>query len=148
MISSCCFPDLSHSGRSTNTGHGYEEAISATGLYPILSMRKFCNFHFIYSFIFSSLLQSRNQYWSEPFRYSYYIRCDIANVGYGKFHYRLLALCGWALSSDAIEILCISFVLPSATCELNLSDSDKGWLNSCVFLGGLNGLHMWPDNYV
>jgi VNT family MFS transporter (synaptic vesicle glycoprotein 2) len=29
-----------------------------------------------------------------------------------------------------------------------LSDSDKGWLNSCVFLGGLNGLHMWPDNYV
>lgn len=55
--------------------------------------------------------------------------------GYGKFHYLLLALCGWALSSDAIEILCISFVLPSATCELNLSDSDKGLLNSCMFLG-------------
>ena len=56
-------------------------------------------------------------------------------IGYGVFHYKLLALCGWALSSDAIEILCISFVLPSATCELDLSDSDKGWINSSVFLG-------------
>eukprot|EP00914_Ancora_sagittata_P035108 GHVO01070863.1.p1 GENE.GHVO01070863.1~~GHVO01070863.1.p1 ORF type:complete len:107 (-),score=11.55 GHVO01070863.1:218-538(-) len=76
--------EYSQSGRS-NTGHGYEEAITATG--------------------------------------------------YGKFHYLLLALCGWALSSDAIEILCISFVLPSAACELDLSDSDKGLLNSCMFLG-------------
>uniref|UniRef100_X1ZMR5 Major facilitator superfamily (MFS) profile domain-containing protein n=1 Tax=Capitella teleta TaxID=283909 RepID=X1ZMR5_CAPTE len=90
-----CFLEYSNSGQldRSQTGHGYEEAINATG--------------------------------------------------YGKFHYLLLALCGWALSSDAIEILCISFVLPSATCELNLSDSDKGLLNSCMFLGMMFGGYLW-----
>ncbi len=55
--------------------------------------------------------------------------------GYGKFHCVLLALCGWALSSDAIEVLAISFILPPATCDLHMSNSDKGLLNSSVFLG-------------
>ena len=56
-------------------------------------------------------------------------------TGYGMFHYKLLALCGWALSSDAIEVLAISFILPPATCDLGLSNSDKGLLNSSVFCG-------------
>ena len=55
--------------------------------------------------------------------------------GYGKFHYLLLALSGWALSSDAIEVLSISFILPPGTCDLNLSNSDKGWLNAIIFIG-------------
>ncbi len=59
-------------------------------------------------------------------------------AGYGRFHYTLLALCGWALSSDAIEVLAISFILPPATCDLNMSNSDKGLLNSSVFLGTLS----------
>lgn len=63
--------------------------------------------------------------------------------GYGRFHYQLLALCGWALSSDAIEILSISFVLPPAMCQLQLSDSSKGWLNSAVFLGMMFGGYIW-----
>ncbi|KAK2164521.1 hypothetical protein LSH36_62g00013 [Paralvinella palmiformis] len=66
-----------------------------------------------------------------------------AKIGYGRFHYCLLALCGWALSSDAIEILSISFILPPATCELSLSDSSKGWLNSAVFLGMMLGGYIW-----
>jgi len=44
----------------------------------------------------------------------------IAKTGFGRFHYWLLFVCGWANASDAIEILCISFVLPSATCDLSL----------------------------
>ena len=39
------------------------------------------------------------------------------------------------MSSDAIEVLAISFILPPATCDLGLSNSDKGLLNSSVFLG-------------
>ena len=35
-------------------------------------------------------------------------------AGYGRFHYWLAFICGWANASDAIEILCISFLLPSA----------------------------------
>ena len=35
-------------------------------------------------------------------------------AGYGGFHYWLAFICGWANASDAVEILCISFLLPSA----------------------------------
>ena len=35
-------------------------------------------------------------------------------AGYGRFHYWLAFICGWANASDAVEILCISFLLPSA----------------------------------
>ncbi|KAI0209926.1 Synaptic vesicle glycoprotein 2C [Lamellibrachia satsuma] len=67
----------------------------------------------------------------------------VAVTGYGWFHYQLLALCGWAVSSDAIEILSISFILPPATCDLHLSDSDKGWLNSSLFIGMMVGGYLW-----
>ena len=67
--------------------------------------------------------------------YSSVLLNSIVFLGYGAFHYKLLALCGWALSSDAIEILSISFILPPATCEMELTNTMKGWLNSSVFLG-------------
>ncbi|BFZ14245.1 hypothetical protein BsWGS_17284 [Bradybaena similaris] len=63
--------------------------------------------------------------------------------GRGKFHIILLVLCGWAVSSDAIEVLSVSFLLPSATCDLSLTSSDKGWLNSIVFLGMMVGGYVW-----
>lgn len=56
-------------------------------------------------------------------------------LGYGKFHYKLLALCGWALSSDAVEVLCISFVLPSATCDFKMTGFYKGLLTAIIFIG-------------
>ena len=55
--------------------------------------------------------------------------------GFGKFHYWLLLVCGWANASDAVEILCISFLLPSAECDLKLTTSDKGWLSATLFIG-------------
>ena len=67
----------------------------------------------------------------------------VAATGYGAFHVRLLLLCGWAVSSDAIEILSISFVLPPATCDLQLTDQDKGWINSSVFVGMMIGGMFW-----
>ena len=39
------------------------------------------------------------------------------------------------MSSDAVEVLSVSFLLPSATCDLQLSSQDKGWLNAIVFVG-------------
>jgi hypothetical protein len=55
--------------------------------------------------------------------------------GYGKFHYLFLLVCGLANASDAVEVLCISFLLPSAECELKLTTSDKGWLSAIMFIG-------------
>ncbi|KAK3580500.1 hypothetical protein CHS0354_001097 [Potamilus streckersoni] len=67
----------------------------------------------------------------------------LKQVGYGKFHVALLLLCGWAVSSDAIEILSVSFMLPSAECDLHLSSGDKGWLNAIVFIGMMVGGYFW-----
>ena len=39
------------------------------------------------------------------------------------------------MSSDAIEVLSVSFMLPSAQCDLHLTSSDKGWLNAIIFGG-------------
>ena len=49
----------------------------------------------------------------------------LSSAGFGKFHYWLLFVCGWANASDAVEILCISFVLPAATCDFALTSEDK-----------------------
>ncbi|XP_023330505.1 synaptic vesicle glycoprotein 2B [Eurytemora carolleeae] len=67
----------------------------------------------------------------------------IKECGYGKFHYILLMVCGWANASDAIEILCISFLLPSAECDLNLSAERKGWLSAILFVGMMVGGYVW-----
>ena len=71
-------------------------------------------------------------------------------AGTGKFHILLLLLCGWAVSSDAVEVLSVSFLLPSATCDLNLSSVDKGWLNAMVFVGKvlLNQLKSTVDHFI
>lgn len=67
----------------------------------------------------------------------------IAAAGYGKFHYWLLLACGWANAADAVEILCVSFLLPAAECDLHLTTSQKGTLSAIVFLGMMIGGYVW-----
>merc|ERR550519_3156761 len=64
-------------------------------------------------------------------------------AGYGKFHYWLLFVCGWANASDAVEVLCISFLLPSAECDLSLTSDRKGWLSAILFVGMMIGGYIW-----
>ena len=45
----------------------------------------------------------------------------LAFCGHGRYHWWLAWVCGWANASDAVEILCISFLLPAAECELELT---------------------------
>lgn len=63
--------------------------------------------------------------------------------GFGLFHWLLLVVCGWANASDAVEILCVSFLLPTARCDLNLSSSDMGLLTASIFLGMMFGGYLW-----
>ena len=60
---------------------------------------------------------------------------SLSTIGFGRFHYFLLIVCGLANASDAIEILCVSFILPSAECDLKMTTSDKGFLSSMTFVG-------------
>jgi len=64
-------------------------------------------------------------------------------AGYGRFHYWLAFICGWANASDAVEILCISFLLPSAECDLELTPARKGWLSAILFVGMMIGGYIW-----
>ncbi|CAG5957655.1 unnamed protein product [Menidia menidia] len=64
-------------------------------------------------------------------------------TGFGLFHWLLLVVCGWANASDAVEILCVSFLLPTARCDLLLSSSDMGLLTASIFLGMMVGGYMW-----
>lgn len=67
----------------------------------------------------------------------------IEATGSGRYHIMLLLICGWAVSSDAIETLSLSFILPSATCDMKLSAPMKGWLNAGMFVGMLFGGYVW-----
>ncbi|XP_027884319.1 synaptic vesicle glycoprotein 2B [Xiphophorus couchianus] len=67
----------------------------------------------------------------------------VEEAGFGLFHWLLLAVCGWANASDAVEILCVSFLLPTARCDLQLSSSDMGLLTASIFLGMMVGGYMW-----
>ncbi|KAL4005444.1 hypothetical protein ACER0C_005157 [Sarotherodon galilaeus] len=67
----------------------------------------------------------------------------VERAGFGLFHWLLLVVCGWANASDAVEILCVSFLLPTARCDLGLSSSDMGLLTASIFLGMMVGGYMW-----
>ncbi|XP_077425814.1 synaptic vesicle glycoprotein 2C [Vanacampus margaritifer] len=64
-------------------------------------------------------------------------------AGFGLFHWLLLLVCGWANASDAVEIVCVSFLLPTARCDLQLSSSDMGLLTASIFLGMMAGGYVW-----
>ncbi|KAK5639200.1 hypothetical protein RI129_011692 [Pyrocoelia pectoralis] len=67
----------------------------------------------------------------------------IEQTGYGKFHYMLLAVCGFVSTSEEMDVISMSFILPSAQCDLNLNTHSKGWLNSIIFIGMMAGAYAW-----
>lgn len=62
---------------------------------------------------------------------------------YGKFHYLLLIVCGFVSTSEEMDVVSMSFILPSAQCDLNLNTQTKGWLNSIIFIGMMAGAYSW-----
>lgn len=64
-------------------------------------------------------------------------------AGYGKFHYFLLVICGFVSTSEEMDVISMSFILPSAQCDLSLDTHSKGWLNSIIFIGMMAGAYMW-----
>lgn len=64
-------------------------------------------------------------------------------IGFGLFHILLLFANGVALSSDAVEILSISFVIPILRFELPLTGVQDGFLSAIMFLGMFFGGYLW-----
>eukprot|EP00731_Ephydatia_muelleri_P012149 Em0006g1043a len=69
----------------------------------------------------------------------------LKHIGLGLFHVLIMVVNGLALSSDAIEVLSISFVLTSAKSpsELNMADWQSALLSSIIFAGMLIGSYLW-----
>ncbi|XP_050094211.1 synaptic vesicle glycoprotein 2C-like [Anopheles aquasalis] len=83
----------------------------------------------------------------DPERGAYSIKADfeqaIELTGYGRFHYILLAICGLVSTSEEMDVISMSFILPSAQCDLDLNTQSKGWLNSIIFIGMMLGAYAW-----
>uniref|UniRef100_A0A1B6IMQ6 Major facilitator superfamily (MFS) profile domain-containing protein n=1 Tax=Homalodisca liturata TaxID=320908 RepID=A0A1B6IMQ6_9HEMI len=67
----------------------------------------------------------------------------IEQTGYGKFHYFLLTVCGFVSTSEEMDVISMSFILPSSQCDLDLNTHTKGWLNSIIFVGMMAGAYVW-----
>ena len=65
------------------------------------------------------------------------------SIGYGFFHFILLLVAGWALASDSVEVLCISFISPAAQQDLKLTRKTEGWLDASIFIGMMIGGYFW-----
>lgn len=63
-------------------------------------------------------------------------------TGYGKFNYFIVIISGIVLSAVLLETLSISFVLPVAEHDLNLSMEDKGIVSSVAYAGIIASSHL------
>ncbi|XP_026478597.1 synaptic vesicle glycoprotein 2C-like isoform X2 [Ctenocephalides felis] len=67
----------------------------------------------------------------------------VAVAGTGKFHIFILFTTGFCMAGVITESLGMSFVLPSADCDLNMTLNEKGLLSASAFLGLVLSAHMW-----
>lgn len=63
-------------------------------------------------------------------------------TGYGKFNYFIVIISGIVLSAVLLETLSISFVLPVAENDLQLSTEDKGIVSSVAYAGIIASSHL------
>ncbi|XP_037077922.1 synaptic vesicle glycoprotein 2C-like [Pollicipes pollicipes] len=67
----------------------------------------------------------------------------LSAIGFGRFHWWLLITIGWANAADAVELLCVSSLLPAAECDLHMTPEQKGYLSSSAFVGLMIGGYVW-----
>ena len=65
------------------------------------------------------------------------------HIPVGKFHYRLLIVCGLAWAADSMEFSLLSFLSICAGLDWNLSSSQTALISSVVFVGELLGSLWW-----
>lgn len=67
----------------------------------------------------------------------------IDRIPVGRFHKKLLAICGSAWAFDSMEVIIISFTLPILTETWGLSGLTAGLLGSAALIGMIAGNWMW-----
>lgn len=64
---------------------------------------------------------------------------EFERIDIGRFHYMAVNILGWANAADAVELICISYVIPELSRAQHISDGQKAALAAGVFLGMLFG---------
>jgi len=67
----------------------------------------------------------------------------LEQVGYGRFQRKLLAICGLGWAADAMEVLLVSFAMPSMAAEWSLSKGQTALLQTAIFVGMILGALVW-----
>jgi MFS transporter, putative metabolite:H+ symporter len=67
----------------------------------------------------------------------------LEKVGYGRFQRKLLVICGLGWAADAMEVLLVSFAMPSMAAEWSLSKGQTALLQTAIFIGMILGALVW-----
>ncbi|KAJ0177530.1 hypothetical protein K1T71_006403 [Dendrolimus kikuchii] len=67
------------------------------------------------------------------------------HAGYGSFQWMLLMSCGAVYAVCALSTTTLSFVLPAAEYDFNLTSSDKGRLTATPLIGMCVGSYFWGN---
>nr|CAD7443765.1 unnamed protein product [Timema bartmani] len=67
----------------------------------------------------------------------------ISLTGYGKYNYLLLLTAMIGTIGHQCDLNGVSFLLPSAECDLHLTQRDKGLLNAVIYIGMISSAFMW-----
>jgi VNT family MFS transporter (synaptic vesicle glycoprotein 2) len=62
-----------------------------------------------------------------------------ALLGSGRFQWLAVSILGLANAADAVEVLCIGFILPQVDVQFSITGPEKGALSAAVFAGMLVG---------
>jgi len=74
----------------------------------------------------------------------YYTLDDIVErIGFGRFHWKLLVLCGVGYFAEITELVVVSFVAPSIQKQMGLNNVQYGMLGSSSFVGMAVGAFFW-----
>ncbi|KAJ2877566.1 hypothetical protein FB639_003699, partial [Coemansia asiatica] len=63
----------------------------------------------------------------------------ISNIGFGRYHRRVLALCGLGWLADNMWMQCVACILPRVQQHFGVSNSRIGLMSSSMFLGLMCG---------
>ncbi|KAJ2586475.1 hypothetical protein H4R99_008447, partial [Coemansia sp. RSA 1722] len=67
----------------------------------------------------------------------------ISNIGFGRYHRRVLALCGLGWLADNMWMQCVACILPRVQQHFGISNSRIGLMSSSMFLGLMCGALVW-----
>ncbi|KAJ1819865.1 hypothetical protein LPJ60_003534 [Coemansia sp. RSA 2675] len=67
----------------------------------------------------------------------------ISNIGFGRYHRRVLALCGLGWLADNAWMQCTASILPRVQQHFSISNSRIGLMSSSMFLGLMCGALIW-----